>query len=85
MAETFDDAGYELGAEYYSPEREIVWQYIYPVCHKESPVGVRFEGKKGELPSKIRLECSHCGAQVVTLPLAQDGREALVLRKPREA
>lgn len=81
MAEAFE-VGYELGTEHIVGG--IVHQYIYPTCHKENPVGVRFEGKKGELPTKLRVECAQCGAHVVTLPLAQDGREALVLGKPKE-
>ena len=77
MAESFDDANYELGAEH--SDGETVSQYIHPACHPESSTRSRFEGVRGELPIKVRLECVQCGAHVLTLPLAQDGREALVL------
>ena len=80
MAETFDDAGYELGVE--CDVDGIVYQYIHPICHPSGSVMVRFEGIKSELPVKLRLNCTQCGAHVVTLPLAQDGREALVLGHP---
>ena len=84
MPETFDDATYELGAECEDSRTRTVWQYIHPVCHPEGSMRSRFEGVKGKLPIKLRIECVQCGKHVVTLPLAQDGREALVLGKPKE-
>lgn len=82
MPETFDDPTYELGAE--CVVGGIAHQYIYPICHRSDALMVRFEGTKGGLPTKLRIECDRCEAHVVTLPLAQDGREALVLGKPKE-
>lgn len=81
MAETFNDPTYELGAEHVISG--IVHQYIHPICHPAKSIAIRFEGRKGELPIKLRLECAQCGNQVVTLPLARDGREALVLGHSR--
>jgi hypothetical protein len=82
MAETFDDATYELGPEHVIGDN--VHQYIHPACHPRESVVIRFEGRKGQLPTLLRVECLRCCAHVVTLPLAQDGREALVLGKPKE-
>ena len=84
MTETFDDPTYELGAECEDSRTRTVWQYIYSTCHPDAPTRSRFEGVRGELPIKLRIECTQCGNHMVTLPLARDGREALVLGKPRE-